>query len=242
MFDLTGKKALVTGSSQGIGKEIARALAEHGAEVYVHGSANSEKLSAAAKYAGAAGMATANLFESDCAEMLYSQTGDVDILILNASVQVKKVWNEFTDEDLDRHLSCNLKSSYFIIKKYIDGMRKKGWGRIITVGSVNQYNNHPELLIYAMTKVAQQKLAENIAPLVAPYGITVNNIAPGAIETPRNREALENPEFYKSVVDKIPLGYIGNAKDINALALLLSSDEGRYITGADIVADGGMKL
>ncbi len=242
MFDLTGKKALITGSSQGIGKELAKALAEHGAQVYVHASAPSEKLSEAAKYAGAVKAVTANLFDSACAEEIYRQTGAVDILILNASIQIKKPWNEYTEDEFDKHISCNLKSSYFLMQKYAEEMKKKGWGRIITIGSVNQYNNHPELCIYAMTKSAQMKLCENVAPFLAPYGITVNNIAPGAIATPRNSEALSNPEFYKKITQNIPVGYIGDAKDINAAALLLASEEGRYITGSDIVADGGMRL
>ncbi len=242
MFDLTAKKALITGSSQGIGKEIAKAFSEHGAEVYVHGAKPSQKLDEACKYANAAGAVTADLFDSDAAEKLYFQTGDIDILILNASIQIKKPWNEYTEDEFDKHVSCNLKSSYFIMKRYIDGMKKRGFGRIITIGSVNQYNNHPELSLYAVTKAAQMKLVENIAPFAAPYGITVNNIAPGAIATPRNSEALSNPNFYKDVINKIPVGYIGAATDINAIALLLASEEGRYITGSDIVADGGMRL
>ena len=121
-------------------------------------------------------------------------------------------------------------------------MKKKKWGRIVTIGSANQYNNHPELSIYGVTKAAQMKLVQNIAPFIAPYGITINNIAPGAIETPRNDEALSDNEFRKKVENSIPVGYIGSADDMNAAALLLCSDEGRYITGSEIVVDGGMRL
>ncbi len=242
MFDLKGKRALVTGSSQGIGREIAKALADSGADVYVHGANFSDKLENAKEYVGAIGVATADLFKSDGADKLYAQTGDIDILVLNASIQIKKPWDSFTEEEFDNHISCNLKSSYFIIQKYIEGMKKNNWGRIVTIGSTNQYNNHPELSIYGVTKAAQMKMVQNIAPFIAPYGITINNIAPGAIATPRNDKALADREFRKKVEASIPAGYIGAADDMNGAALLLCSDEGRYITGSEIVVDGGMRL
>lgn len=242
MFDLRGKTALVTGSSQGIGKEIAKALASAGAMVYVHGSVMSEKLREAAKYVGTAHIAVGNLYEDNAADLLYEQTGGVDLLILNASMQLKKPWYAFTPEEFDRHITCNLKSSYFIIQKYYEHMKERKFGRIVTIGSTNQYNNHPELSIYGVTKAAQMKLVQNIAPYMAPYGITVNNIAPGAIETPRNDAALSDAAFRRKVEASIPLGYVGDAGDMNGAALLLCSEEGRYITGSEIIVDGGMHL
>ncbi len=242
MFDLKGKKALITGSSQGIGREIAKVLADQGAVVYVHGADKTQKLEDAKEYAGAVRSVAADLFLSDCADKLYEQTGDIDILILCASIQIKKSWNSFTEKEFDDHINCNLKSSYFIIQKYADDMMKKGWGRIVTIGSVNQYNNHPELAIYGMTKAAQFKLVQNIAPYLAPSGVTVNNIAPGAIETPRNSAVLSDDNFRKKIEASIPMGYVGAPTDINGAVLLLCSDEGRYITGSDIVVDGGMSL
>ncbi len=242
MFDLTGKTALVTGSSQGIGKELAKILKDYGAEVFVHGSRESEKLSKAAQYVGTDKIVTVNLMDSSCAEKLHEQTGDLDILILNASIQIKKPWDQYTEDEFDSHFDCNLKSSYFIIRKYIEGMKKNNWGRIITIGSVNQYNNHPELSLYGVTKAAQKKMTENIAPFIAPYGVTINNIAPGAIETPRNDEALSDRSFREKVVAAIPAGYVGDSKDINGAVLLLCSEEGRYITGSEIIIDGGMRL
>ena len=137
MFDLKGKKALVTGSSQGIGKEIAKALADCGAKVYIH-ARQLDKLEKVKEYIGTEKMVTADLLDAGCADKLYEQTGDVDILVLNASIQIKKPWDSFTQEEFDNHISCNIKSSYFIIQKYIEGMKKNKWGRIVTIGSTNQ--------------------------------------------------------------------------------------------------------
>lgn len=242
MFNLKGKTALVTGSSQGMGKEMAKTLRDAGAEVFAHGSAMSEKLRDAAKYIGTDKIVEANLLESNVADKLYEQTGGVDILVLNASIQIKKPWDSFTEEDFDMHINCNLKSSYFIIQKYIQHMKDNKWGRIVTLGSTNQYNNHPQLSIYGVTKAAQMKMVQNFAPYIAPYGITINNIAPGAIETPRNDTELADEKFRDKIVSAIPVGYIGDAKDMNGAVLLLCSDEGRYITGSEIIADGGMHL
>lgn len=242
MFDLSGKVALVTGSSQGIGMEIAKALKDAGAEVFVHGRSITDKLKAAAAYVGTDRIVAADISKEDAPEILFEQTGGVDILILNASIQEKKPWNEFSAEDFDFHVNCNLRSTYLIIKKYFDYMKENKWGRIVTLGSVNQYNNHPQLSVYGVTKAAQMKLVQNIAPYIAPYGVTVNCITPGAIETPRNDKAFEDDNFKQKVIAAIPAGYIGDAKDMNGAALLLCSDEGRYITGSEIIIDGGMHL
>ncbi len=242
MFDLSGKTALVTGSSQGIGKEIAKALCDAGAKVFVHGSKMSEKLENAAKYVGTDKIAVGDISKEDIAENLYNQTGGVDILILNASVQEKKNWEDFTLDDFKWHTSCNLRSSFLLIQKYTPYMKDKKWGRIVAIGSVNEYNNHPQLALYGVTKAAQMKMVYNAAPTLAKYGITLNCIAPGAILTPRNDECLADEEFHKKVISSIPAGYIGDAKDMNGAALLLCSDEGRYIVGSEIVVDGGMRL
>lgn len=242
MFDLTGKTALVTGSTQGIGFEIAKSLSEHGAKVFVHGASNIEKCKKASEQIENSIPVCADFLKLDDIEDLYQKTDDVDILVLNASIQYKRKWDEFTLEEYDIQMNCNLKSSYLLIKKYSKAMKEKGWGRIVTIGSVNQYNQHPELSLYGVSKAAQLKMVQNIAPQLAPYGVTVNNVAPGAINTPRNEEALSDKKFKSKVEKSIPCGYIGEPEDISPAVLLLCSDEGRYITGIDLVIDGGMKL
>ena len=242
MFDLTGKTALVTGSTQGIGFAIAKALAEHGAKVYVNGATSMEKCTAASEKIPESVPVLANLLSPDAADTLYAATGDVDILVLNASIQYKHPWNEYSAEEVDTQFNCNVKSSYFLIQKYAPGMKAKGWGRIVTLGSVNMYNNHPQLSLYGVTKAAQYKLVQNVAADLAPYGVTVNDLAPGAIYTPRNAKLKTDKEWEAQVVASIPAGYVGEPEDVVPAALLLCSPEARYITGAQIVVDGGMRL
>ena len=242
MFDLTGKTALVTGATQGIGFAVAALLAKQGAKVFVNGASSEEKCRAASSKIPGSVPVRADLTKKEDIDALFEKTGGVDILVLNASVQFKREWDKFSMEEYDIQLSCNVKSTYFMIKKYAQPMKETGFGRIITIGSVNEYNNHPELLIYGVTKAAQMKMVEGIAKQLAKYGVTVNNIAPGAIETPRNDKALSDNEFRQKVVDSIPIGYVGAPDDMNGAVKLLCSDEGRYITGAEIIADGGMRL
>ena len=242
MFDLSNKTALVTGSTQGIGFEIAKTLSEYGAKVFINGASSMEKCIVASEKIKNSAPVQANLLKTEDIDNLYSVTGDVDILVLNASIQYKRTWDGYSEEEYDTQMNCNLKSTYRLIKMYSDGMKKRGWGRIVTIGSVNQYNHHPELSIYGVTKAAQKAMVENIAVQLAPFGITINNVAPGAIDTPRNKEALSDAEFKNKVISSIPCGYIGEAEDIAPAVLLLCSDEGRYITGAEIKIDGGMSL
>ena len=242
MFDLNGKTAVVTGATQGIGFSIANILAAYGAKVFVCGGHDAEKTNAAAAKIPNAVPVTVDLTVAGAIDMLHDATGDADILVINASLQHRAPWDAYTELQFDETITCNLKSAYFLITKYAQGMKTRGWGRIVTIGSVNQYNQHKELSLYAVTKVAQKKMVENFAPELAPFGVTINNIAPGAIRTPRNEEIYADLQRRAAVEAKIPCGRFGKPEDISPAVLLLCSEEGSYITGSEIVIDGGMSL
>ena len=242
MADFKGKKVLITGSTQGIGLEIARQFSQCGAVVFINGVASEEKINNVVKSISNSHPALCDLSNPDCAEILYEITGDIDILILNASIQYKKAWDEISDEEFDKQITVNFKSSLKLIQKYVPYMKEQKWGRVITVGSVQQAKPHKDMLVYAATKAAQNNMVMNLAKQLASFNITVNNVAPGVIETPRNFDALADEEYAKTVLAGIPCGHIGKAKDCAGLMLLLCSDEGKYMTGENIFIDGGMKL
>jgi len=242
MFDLTGKKALVTGSTQGIGLAIAKALHDAGAEVWVHGATSEEKCKKAVAEIGCKNYVVKNLADKDCAEVIYNTTGDLDIVVLNASVQYRKHWDEITRDELDTQMSVNFAASLALMQKYFPHMKEQNFGRIVTVGSVQQYKPHVDMAVYAASKDAQMSLVRNVAKQVAPYGITVNNLCPGVIATPRNDAALSDPEYNKKVLAGIPAGYAGLAEDCAPAAIFLCSEESRYVTGSEIIVDGGMHL
>lgn len=242
MFEVEGKKVLVTGSTQGIGRAIATEFAKNSAIVYVHGSRREKTEHAACDIGMGVKPVFANLSEDNCAEQLYGQTGDVDILILNASVQFRKPWKEITEEEFALQINVNFRSSLALIQKYVPYMRQNHWGRIITVGSVQQFVPHKDMLVYAASKEAQFSMVKNLAKQIASDYITVNNIAPGVIATPRNEEALNDAEYARQVMSNIPMGYAGLAEDCVGAVILLASEAGRYITGVNITIDGGMSL
>ncbi len=235
-------RVLVTGSSQGIGKAIAAAFVKEGHEVIVHGSSDMDKALAVKAEIGAADAVIANLAKADEVEGLYAKTGRVDCLILNASVQYKETWDKISDETFDLQIAVNVKSTLRLMQVYAPDMKARGFGRIVTIGSVNQYRNHSELPMYAATKCAVMSLVKNAAKDLAPYGVTVNNVAPGAIATPRNADIYENAEKRAAVEAAIAVGRFGKSEDVVGAVMLLCSGAGAYITGTDIVVDGGMLL
>jgi NAD(P)-dependent dehydrogenase (short-subunit alcohol dehydrogenase family) len=235
-------KALVTGSTQGIGYAIASALVKAGYDVTVHCASDIEKAKKIAAEIGAKGAVVCDLSKMNEVDMLHEKTGDVDVLILNASVQFRNPYTDITDEEFDTQVNVNFKSTFKLMRAYSEGMKENGFGRIITVGSVQQYKPHKDMAIYAATKCAVLSLVQNLAKQLAPFGVTVNNVAPGVIATPRNDAALSDHDYRKKVIDGIPAGFVGKADDMAGTVLLLAGNDGRYITGADIVVDGGMHL
>ena len=235
-------KVLVTGSTQGIGKAMAEAFVKRGDEVIVHCSSDIAKAERICKEIGGYAAVIADLSKPEEIKALYGKTGDVDCLILNASVQYKETWDNISEKNIDEQLTVNVKSTLMLIQDYCPAMKAKGFGRIVTIGSVNQYRQHPELVMYSATKCAVMSLVKNIAKQVAPFGVTVNNVAPGAIATPRNAAVYNDEEKRKAVEAVIPMGRFGTPEDCVGAVLMLCSDAGSYITGTDIIIDGGMRL
>ncbi len=243
---LNGKRALVTGSSRGIGKNAAIRLAKDGFEVVIHCAGNIEKAEETRQIieqnGGKAEIIKANLCNLEETELLAKKMGDIDALVLNASVQIKKHWEEISVDDAYKQLNCNFISSLILIKAAVKNMKKKGFGRIVTIGSVQEAKPHPDMLIYSAGKAAQTNMVKSLSLQLAEYGITVNNIAPGVIYTDRNVKALADPEYAKQVIDSIPVGFYGNPEDCAGMISLICSKEGRYITGQSIYIDGGKSV
>ena len=247
MFDLTGKTALVTGSSRGIGRAIALCLAEAGADVVVHCTGRPEKAQEVVDAIRAMGRKAwfiqKNLMDEDCAEYIFSRLEQpLDILVLNASIQYRKAWEQITAQDFAEQMNVNLRASMLLIQKAVPHMREQHWGRIVTVGSVQEAKPHPDMLVYSASKAGQRMMAQSLAGQLAKDGIAVNNMAPGVIATDRNVEALSDPAYAKQVSDSIPCGFYGEPKDCAGAVLLMCSDEGRYITGQSLYVDGGKCL
>ncbi|MBE5751986.1 MAG: SDR family oxidoreductase [Clostridiales bacterium] len=236
------KSVLITGSTQGIGKALAIAFVKAGYQVCVHCSKDLEKAERVRAEIGAHQAVVCDLSNMDEVNELYQKTGAVDCLILNASVQYKEFWQDITDETFDKQFTINVKSTFKLMQAYYPAMQEKGFGRIVTIGSVNQYRNHSELSVYSATKCAVMKFVEIIAKQVAPFGVTVNNVSPGAIATPRNESVYNDEEKRKAVEKCIPMGRFGTPEDCVGAVLMLCSEQGNYITGTDIIIDGGMRL
>jgi glucose 1-dehydrogenase len=249
-FRLLGRTALVTGASRGIGRAIALGLAECGAEVVFHCAANVEAAQQAADRAAAMGarahVVAADLALDDAPQRLYTQAveqmGRMDILVLNVSVQIRRPWQEITREEFQTQVTINLRASMELMQLALPGMMERGWGRVLTVGSVQQVKPHPQMLVYAATKMGLWSMALNLAKQVAPHGVTVNNLAPGVIDTDRNTEFFVKPGERERIAQGIPVRAIGEPEDCVGAALLLCSNAGRYITGIDLLVDGGMHM
>ncbi|MGA0555158.1 SDR family NAD(P)-dependent oxidoreductase [Larkinella sp. VNQ87] len=250
LMRLTGKKALVTGSNQGIGKAIALALAGQGANVLIHcrdETVSGQQAVAEVEALGVrSGLIVEDLAGSEAAERVYDQArqlfGAIDILVLNASVQIRRPWTAVTDADFNEQTTVNWQRTLELLQRFVPDMQQSGWGRILTIGSVQQLKPHPQMMAYAASKAAVSNLVRNLAAQVGKDGITVNNLAPGVILTNRNTEALTDETYREQVRSRIPVGFFGETQDCAALALLLCSEAGRYITGQDIYVDGGMSL
>lgn len=250
MFDLTGKKALVTGGSRGIGRGIVLALAEQGADVVVNFHSRQEEANEVVGRVKALGRESwaiqADVSQKDQVEKMFGQIkekwGKLDILINNAGVLSYGAFEEITQEQWDQVLNVNLKGQFLCAQQAAKLMEIGGWGRIINIASISSGGvgvGFPNLTHYTASKGGVVGMTENMALELAKKGINVNAIAPGAIETDMAKGVLEDEKVKQGLLARVPKGRIGQPKDIGAAAAFLASEEADYVNGVVLYVDGG---
>jgi glucose 1-dehydrogenase len=249
---LQGKTALVTGSSGGIGQGIAVRLAREGASVAVNYRSNpqgADETMAALKPLLASG-AKAALVRADTGSRTdgerlvrecVEQLGGLDILVNNAGIERRAPFWEVKEEDYDAVLNVNLKGVFFLTQSFVrHRMDVKQGGKVINISSVHEDLAFPNFAPYCASKGGLRMLARDLAIELAPLGITVNNVAPGAIETPINTRLLHDPTKLRNLLGNIPAGRLGNVDDVAGVVAFLASADADYMTGATVFVDGGL--
>jgi NAD(P)-dependent dehydrogenase (short-subunit alcohol dehydrogenase family) len=246
---LHGRTALVTGAARGIGLAIGERLAQAGAHLVLHDrdAAASEQALAQLRDAGlSASPLIADLADpiapASMREALEAEGRLPDILALCASVETRESWDKVSEAAMAAQTGINLHATVRLIQAFLPGMVARGFGRLIAIGSVQEARPNPSHFYYAATKAAQTNMILNLARTLRAPDITCNIIQPGAILTDRNREVLTDPAYESAVLARIPLARLGKASDCAGIALLLCSEEGAYINGAEIAVDGGLRL
>jgi len=244
MFDLTGKTALVTGASGGIGREIAAALSAAGASVAVSGTRQGVLEEVLAGLPGDGAVVACNLSDADAVSGLVKRTeeaiGPLDILVANAGITRDGLLMRMKDEDWNEVINVNLGSYFRLAKSCMRGMMKRRHGRIIGVASIVGVTGNPGQANYCASKAGMIGFTKSMAQEVASRGITANTIAPGFIESPMT-DGL--PEAQKeALLGQIPTGRLGQGSDIAAAAVYLASDEASYVTGQTLHVNGGMAM
>ena len=249
-FRLTGRTALVTGARREIGRAIALALAGAGARLAIHHAGTAEEAADAdavvqeiEKDGGAARAFGQDFALDDAGHRLAAAVtawSPVDILVLNASIELPEAYQGITRERFDKQVSVNLRSPLELLQALVPPMGARGWGRVVTIGSVQQVRPHAQMMVYAGTKAAQLNWSWNLARQFGGQGVTVNNLAPGAILTARNRAQMATEG--EALVQRIPAGRLGKPDDLAGAALLLCSEAGAYINGVNLYVDGGRSI
>ncbi|KIC44051.1 3-oxoacyl-ACP synthase [Ruegeria sp. ANG-S4] len=244
MFDLTGKNALITGASGGIGGDIARALHGAGAAVGLSGT-RVEPLQALADELGErAYVLPCNLSDPEAVEALPKQAaeamGSVDILVNNAGITRDNLFMRMSDEEWQSVIDVNMTSTMKLCKGVIRGMMKSRWGRIVNVSSVVAAIGNPGQANYAASKAGMIGFSKALAHEVATRGITVNAVAPGFITTAMTEKLTD--EQRKGLLLKVPAGRMGDPEEIAAAVLYLASPEAGYVTGSTLHVNGGMAM
>lgn len=248
LFDLAGRTALVTGSSQGIGRALAHGLAEAGATVVVHGRDAAKAQRAADEITASTGVAAhAITFDvTDAAAVdaglteLEARLGTPDILVNNAGIQRRSPIAEFADQDWHDLVATNLTSAFLLSRRVAKGMIARGSGRIVSIGSVQSQLARPSIAPYSATKGAIVMLTKGLCADLAPHGITANAIAPGYFATELTQALVDDEQFSGWVRGRTPAGRWGDVRDLVGALVFLASDASAFVNGQTLYVDGGM--
>ena len=250
-IDLKGKVALVTGSSSGLGMEIAKYLAKAGARVAIHYHSEKQPADALADEINKNG-GKAAVFGGDVSKLnevvsifnsIDSQLGPVDILVNNAGIDGKReLCGEDNPADWERVISINLLGPYYCSREAVNRMKKKGSGVIVNITSVHEFLPWSGYTAYCSAKAGLSMFTKTLAQEVSDFGIRVVALAPGAIKTPINKDVWGNSETYKDLLAKIAMPRMGETSDVAKAVAFLVSDMSSYVTGTTLVVDGGMLL
>ncbi|MEM6887171.1 MAG: 3-oxoacyl-[acyl-carrier-protein] reductase [Pseudomonadota bacterium] len=244
MFDLTGKNALITGASGGIGADIARALHRAGATVGLSGTRTEPLEALAAELGARAHVLPCNLSDADAVNALPKQAvdamGSVEVLVNNAGITRDNLFMRMSEEEWHSVLDVNLTATFRLCKGLIRGMMKGRWGRIVNISSVVGATGNPGQVNYAASKAGMVGMTKSLAYEVASRGITANAVAPGFIETAMTDKLTDDQKAV--ILAQIPSGRMGAADEIAAAVLFLSSEEAGYITGTTLHVNGGMAM
>ncbi len=246
-FDLTGKVAIVTGTSRGLGQYLGRALARSGADLVIT-SRNVESLEAFKTDMETLGRKAVPLeldvrnYESiqKMVNAAYEVYGKIDILVNNAGCNVRKPALEITWDDWNLVLDTNLRGIFFIAQAVARKMIPRRYGRIINIGSVTTVAGYAGLAPYCASRGGVKQLTMSLADDWGRYGITVNCLAPGWFKTEQTRVLYENKEWVEYIIDRIPLKRVGQPHDLDGAVVFLASDASEYVTGQTLLVDGGL--
>jgi glucose 1-dehydrogenase len=249
MQGLTGKVAIVTGAGTGIGQGIAKRLGAEGAKVivdYVGGPEGAQETKQAIEKAGGEaeivlGDVTRMEDVRKIVETAWSRFGSADILVNNAGIEHRSDFWDTTEQEYDQVMAVNLRGAFFLSQAFVRRLRdQKKPGRIINISSVHEDMVFPGFSTYCCSKGAMRMLMRNLAMELGPLGITVNNVAPGAIITPINKSLLNNKQQLDALLNNIPLGRMGTPEDVAGMVAFLASDDAAYVTGSTFIVDGGL--
>ncbi len=243
MFDLTGKTALVTGATGGIGGAIARALHAQGAKVAVSGTRR-EVLDALAAELGGAPVLPCNLADKDAVEALVPDAekalGQLDILVANAGITKDNLFVQLRDEDWEQVLNVNLTATFRLARAAVKGMMRRRFGRIIGITSVVGVTGNPGQSNYTASKAGMIGMFKSIGKEYARRGVTANCVAPGFIATPMTDKL--NDKQREAILAMVPAARLGTGADVAAAVVYLASDEAAYVTGQTLHVNGGMAM